>query len=47
MLCSVQWSIGLKETTRGSFICRKENFGLGLGPVAGDDLGGGPVVVAR
>ena len=24
MLCSVQWNIGLKEATRGSFICRKE-----------------------
>src|SRR5258708_2487911 len=45
MLCSVQWCIGEKDTTWGSFMWRKEN-GLGLGPVAGHDLGDGPVVVA-
>ena len=45
MLCSVQWNIGLKEATRGSFILPEGGFGLGLGPVGGDDLGGGPVVV--
>ena len=25
MLCSVQWNIGENDTTRGSFIWRKEN----------------------
>ncbi len=25
MLCSVQWCIGENDTTRVSFICRKEN----------------------
>ena len=45
MLCSVQWSIGEKETTWGSFSLAEGELGFGLGPVAGDDLGGGPVVV--
>jgi len=45
MLCSVQWNIGLKEATRGSFICRKEASASDWDPVGGDDLGGGPVVV--
>ena len=45
MLCSVQWRIGLKETTRGSLSCRKENSASDWGAVAGDDLGGGPVIM--
>src|SRR6266498_2259791 len=45
MLCSVQWNIGENDTTCGSFICRKENSASDWGPVAGDDLGGRPVVV--
>src|SRR5882724_10176297 len=44
MLCSVQWCIGEKDTTCGSLSWRKEN-GFALGPVPGDDLGHGPVVV--
>src|SRR5512135_3894383 len=45
MLCSVQWCSGEKDTTCGSFIWRKGELGFGLGPVPGDDLGHGPVVV--
>jgi len=37
--------MGLKDTACGSFICRKENSASAPGPVAGDHLGGGPVVV--
>ena len=46
MLCSVQWCIGENDTTRVSFICRKEELGFGLRPVPGDHVGDRPVVVA-
>ena len=45
MLWSVQWCIGLNETTWGSLSLAEAELGLGLGAVAGDDLGDGPVVV--
>ena len=46
MLCSVQWCIGENDTTCGVFHLPEPEFGLGLGPVPGDDVGNGPVVVA-
>ena len=45
MFCSVQWCMGENDTTRGSFSWRNGKLGLGLGAVAGDHLGGRPVVV--
>ena len=44
ILWSVQWNIGENETAWGSWVAETE-LGVGLGSVAGNDLGGGPVVV--
>ena len=46
MLCSVQWCIGRERHDAGVFQLAEGELGLGLGPVPGDDLGDGPVVVA-
>ena len=45
MLCSVQWCIGRERDDAGVFHLPEGELGLGLGPVPGDDLGDGPVVV--
>jgi hypothetical protein len=49
-LCSLQWYRGENETMWRSLRCgglelAEGELGLGLGPVAGDHVGDGPVVV--
>ena len=46
MLCSVQWCIGRERDDVRVLELAEPELGLGLGAVAGDDLGDGPVVVA-
>jgi len=47
MLCSVQWCIGRENDHDAAVLELPEGeLRFGLGPVAGDHLGGGPVVVA-
>ena len=44
MSCPVQWNIGENDNHVRVFHLAEGELGFGLGPVSGDDLGGGPVV---